>query len=451
MTEQFQPSDAGELTALADELVSFGKQQGADDVEVTIHSGHEFSVDVRLGEIENLIQAGSKSMAVKMIKDKKTAYASSSDLDPETLRRLMRNAVVRAELGNRDECASRPPFSPSEVNIPSLRLFDPGVRELDPKKMIGLALECERIALEDKRITNSHGAGFGTHEVTAVLANSNGFVGSYDQTFCSLSVGLQAGGTDDSVEDFWFSTDRFFRNLASPEEVAKRAVARTVRQLNPRKIKTQRVPVVFEPLMTSWLLGFLFGCASATAVYQKATFLAGKLGERIGNDRITVIDDGLMPGKLGSHPFDSEGVACRKTVVMEGGILRNYLCNTYASRKLNLPVTGNADGGGVSPNNFYLEPGPSTPKEIVASTPKGLILLRTIGHGLNPVTGDISRGAFGLWIEDGEIVHPVSEITISGNLGEILQSVEMVGNDLEFRSSVAGPTVKIAELTVAGA
>jgi len=450
MTDNHQVRASRELAALAEQLVSYAREQGAEEAEVTVHDGREFSVDVRLGEIENLIQAGSKSLAVKVIIDKKTAYASSSDMEPETLRGLIRRAIVRAGLGNRDECGGLPPHSVLMVDIPSLNLFDPAVPELDSRKMIGLALECERIALEDKRISNSHGASFETNEVSSVLANSNGFVGSYSQTFCSLSVGLQAGGTDDSVEDFWFSTERFFRDIASPEEVAKRAVVRTVRQLNPRKIKTQRVPVIFEPLMTSWLLGFLFGCASASAVYQKATFLADKLGERIGNELITVIDDGLMPGKLGSHPFDSEGVACRKTVVVEQGILRRYLCNTYASRKLNLPLTGNADGGGVSPNNFYLEPGLSTPGEIMASTRKGLILLRTIGHGLNQVTGDISRGAFGLWIEDNEIAYPVSEITISGNLGEILRSVEMVGNDLEFRGSVAGPTIKVAELTIAG-
>jgi len=440
----------GVLESLAGELVDFGKQQGAEEVEVTVHDGHEFSVDVRLGEIENLIQSGSRSLAVKVIKEGKTAYATSSDLDRETLRRLIRNAVRRAELGNRDDCAGLPPYIPVAADIASLRLYDPAIRELDSQKMIGLALDCEKIALQEKRITNSHGASFGTHEVTSVLANSKGFLGSYDQTFCGLSVGLQAGGTDDSVEDFWFSSGRSFRELDSAEEVAKRAVSRTVRQLNPRKIKTQRAPVIFEPLMTSWLLGFLFGCASATSVYQKASFLAEKLGEAIANKGVTVIDDGLMPGRLGSHPFDSEGVACRKTTVLEQGVLKNFLSNAYASRKLNLPLTGNADEGGVGPNNFYLVPGSMTPQQIISSTPKGLLLIRTIGHGLNPVTGDISRGAFGLWIENGEIAYPVSEITVSGNLGQILKSVEMIGNDLEFRSSVAGPTLKVAELTIAG-
>jgi len=441
---------AGSLIELAERIVGLGRQMGADEVEAAVSDGREFSVDVRFGNVENLVEAGSRYLSFRIIKDKKTAHATSSDLQDETLERLVRNAVDRAALGSRDECAGLPPLSPDRIDIASLRLYDPRVAELQASQKIRLAKETERIALEDKRITNSHGASFITNEVTAVLASSNGFVGSYDQTFCSLSVGLQAGETDEKVEDYWVSVDRFVQNLEPPETVAKKAVERTVRQLHPRKVRTQTVPVIFEPGMTDWLVGFLFSCISAVAVYQKTTFLAGRLGERIGNEKITVIDDGLMPGRLGSRPFDSEGVPCRKTIVFENGVLRHFLCSTYAGRKLGLPPTGNSDGGSVGPNNFYLQPGTSTPQEIIASTERGLILTRTIGHGLNPVTGDVSRGAFGLWVEGGEIAFPVSEVTIAGNLEQILGQVAMVGNDLDFRAPVCGPTIKIAAMTVAG-
>lgn len=441
---------ARSLLGLAERTVSFGKQYGADEVEATVSDGREFSVDVRRGTIENLVEAGSRYLSFRVIKDGKTAHASSSDLQDETLHRLVRNAVSRAALGSHDECSGLPPLSSEKVDIPSLLLFDPEVAYLQTAQKIGLALETERIALENKRITNSHGASFITNEVTTVLASSNGFVGSYDQTFCSLSVGLQAGETDERVEDYWVSVDRFFKNLESPETVARKAVDRTVRQLKPRKVRTQTVPVIFEPGMTDWLVGFLFACVSASAVYRKTTFLAGRLGERVGNENITIIDDGLMPGRLGSRPYDSEGVPCRKTTVFERGVLRRFLCNTYAGRKLGLPTTGNADGTGVGPNNFYLLPGAATPQEIIASTERGLILTRTIGHGLNPVTGDLSRGAFGLWVEGGEIAFPVSEVTIAGNLEQILSQVEVVGNDLDFRAPVCGPTLKVAALTVAG-
>jgi len=438
------------MRELAERLVAWGKAGGADEIEVSIIDGREFDVNVRRGRIENLVEAGSRVLGLRVIKDKRTAVASSSDLEPGTLRRLVRNAVRRAELAEPDEFAGLAPLTPSAVDAASLRLHDPEVTALDPKTMIGLALETERIALADKRITNSYGAGFSSDDASVYLANSNGFSGGYSGTYCGLSVGLQAGGTDDRVEDSWYSSKRFFRELASPEAVAKKAVERTVRQLRPRKVKTKNVPIVFEPMMTSWVLGFLFSCVAGTSVYQKSSFLSEKLGRRIGNRLVDVVDDGLIPGELGSRPFDSDGIPCRRTVVVDKGVLRNFLCNVYAARKLGLETTGNADGGGVSPHNFSLAPGTSTPEEIVRSVKEGLLLIRTLGHGLNSVTGDISRGAFGLWIENGEIAFPVSEITISGNLGALLQGIAMVGNDLDFLSPVAGPTIKVDGMTVAG-
>jgi len=438
------------LRELAEYLVTFGKINGADEVEMIIVDGHEFGVDVRFGEIENLLEAGSRYLSLRVIKDKKTAFATSSDLSKETLQYLLKNAIKRAALANPDEFSGLPPLSLKKINISSLRLYDPEIPELSSEKKTALALETEKIALDDRRITNSHGASFETNETKFILANSNGFLQEYDLTLCSLSLGLQAGETDNRVEDSWFSSKRYFKELESTEEIAKKAVERTVRLLRPKKTKTQKVPVIFEPMMTSWLLGFLFVCVSGVSIYQKASFLADKLGQRIGNEKVTIFDDGLIPGKLGTRPFDSEGVSCQKTPVVEKGILKNYLCNTYAARKLKIKSTGNAVGTGVGPNNFYLKPGNRRPKEIISSMDKGLILIRTIGHGLNPVTGDLSRGAFGLWVEKGEIAYPVSEITISGNLGEILNQIEMVGNDLDFHTPLAGPTIKIQELTVAG-
>ena len=438
------------LRDLAEALVAYARKCGADEAEVSVADGYEFNVDVRKGRIETLIEAGSRSAGLRVIKDKRTAYASSSDLDMGTLRRLTRNAVRRAGLGNPDEFAELAPLAAERVDAAALDLHDPEIARLDSKTKIRLAVETEKAALRDKRITNSYGATFASNEIRSVLVLSNGFVGEYEQTYCGLGVGLQAGDTDHRVEDSWSSSKRHFKDLERPEEIAKKAVERTVRQIGPRKVRTQNVPVIFEPTQTAWLMGFLFGCVTGTAVYQKATFLEGKLGQRIGNDRITVVDDALLPGELGSHPFDSDGLPCRRTMVVEKGVLKNYLCNHYAARKLGLQSTGSADGGGVGPANFFLEKGAATPEAIIAGTKKGLLLIRTLGHGLNSVTGDISRGAFGLWIEDGAVAYPVSEVTISGNLGRVLESVEAVGSDLEFHSPVTGPTVKVAEMTVAG-
>jgi len=444
-----QKESAG-LMNLAESLVSFGKTQGADEIEITVVEGMEFDVDVRLGKIENLIEAGSRYLAMRVIKEKRTAFATSSDLSMDTLQRLAKNAIRRTEYANLDEYSGLPIPDRSTFDPASLNIYDPEISELEPEKKIALAMETEKIALVDKRITNSHGASFETKEIKTYLANSLGFEGVYEETVYSLSVGLQAGETDDKVEDSWSSSQRQFKKLESPEDVAKKAMERTVRQIHPRKIRTQNVPVIFEPPMTSWLLGFLFSCVSGMAVYQRLSFLADKLGKKVGNEKITVCDDGRMRGKLGTRPFDSEGVSTGQTTVIEKGMLKNFLCNTYSAKKLKLRSTGNADGAGVGPNNFYLQAGEISPDEIIKSTTKGLVLTRTIGHGLNPVTGDISRGAFGLWVENGEIAYPVSEITIAGNLGTILNQIDLVGNDLKFLGPISGPTLRIQELTIAG-
>ncbi len=443
--------DTSKLKNLAERLIAFGIEKGADDIEVSIINDHEIDVDVRLGNIENLIEANSRYLSLRIFKDKKTSHATSSDLSEETLKYLTKNAIQRATLTQSDECSGLPSVHPVEADISSLKLSDPEIPLLDINDIISLAVDTEKIALQNKKITNSHGANLEIHDMEKILANSKSFLNSYDATFCSLSLHLQAGETDNTVEGSWFSSKRFFNELEKPEQVAKKAVEKTLRQLNPRKIQTQTVPVVFEPFMTSWLLGFLFYCLSGTSIYQQSSFLTDKLNQRIGNNNISVYDDGLLPGQLGTRPFDSEGVPCQKTEVIKNGFLKNYLCNTYAARKLKLRSTGNAAGSGAYPTNFYLEPEKYSPNDIISSLDKGLILIRTIGHGLNPVTGDISRGAFGLWVENGDIQFPVSEITVSGNLGKILYDIEMIGNDLDFFSQVSGPTIKVAEMTVAGA
>jgi PmbA protein len=439
-----------ELTDLAEWVVGFALRCGADEAEAVVNDGFEFNVDVRKGRVEHLEEAGEKALRLRVIKDGRTAHAASSDLEPGVLRRLVRNAVTRARLSSPDEYAGLAPLSTTALPGPELDIYDPDMAGLAAAAKIKLALETERVALSDKRITNSHGATLTSAEGRLVIVNSNGFRGDYRQTYCSLGVGLQAGETDNRAEDYWFSAKRHFRDLDPPEAIARKAVARTVRHLNPRKLRTGNVPVIFEPTQTAWLLGFLFACVSGTAVYQKSTFLAGRLGRLIAHPRVTVVDDGLLPRGLGTRPFDSDGLPSQRTEVIKNGRLLNYLCNFYAARKLGLKSTANASGTGVGPTNFYLMPGPETPERMIVGTRRGLILTKTIGHGLNPVTGDISRGAFGLWVEGGEVTFPVAEVTISGNLGRMLKEVEAIGNDLDLTSAVTGPTVKFAEMTVAG-
>jgi len=405
-----------EILQLAADLVSFAQVRGADEVEVAISQGEEFNVDIRHQEIENLTQAQTWGASVRLFKDNKIASASSSDLRPETMQNLIANALQRLELTQEDPWNGLPEATFSFFSPEKLELYDPQIKEIPIEKKIELARQTEKIALSDKRITNSHGASFSCAELFHALANSQGFVGSYQETSFSLAVGLQAGETDNRAEDYWGHSSRVFERLEKPEEIARRAVARTVRLLNPRKISTQQVPIVFEPEMTSWLLGFLFSCVSGTAIYQQTSFLVGK----------------------------------QRTQVINQGRLDSYLLDTYSARRLKLKSTGNAGGGGVRPNNFYLLPGSKPPDKFISQLPQGFLLVRTIGHGLNPVTGEISRGAFGLWIEKGEIAFPVAEVTISGNLQDVLHQVVFIGQDLEFRSPICGPTIGVEGLTVAG-
>ncbi len=434
------------LMRLAEDMVAYGRKKGADEVEVSIGEGSEFSVDVRQGDIEKLVEAGSKGLRLKVILDNKVATASSSDLSEDTLHHLVGNAIARAKVSNPDPFAGLPEKEEILTDPEKLRMYDPKIVEMPPEKKIAAAKATEAVCLKDKRIKKSYGASFGTYIGTSYLANSKGFHGAYSQTTCSCGIYLQAGEGDNLFDEGKYDYSRNLDNMMQPEAIGKEAVHRVTRLLGAKKVKTQNVPVVLEPEMAASLLGFLYSCINGNAVYLKQTFLADKLGQTIGNNHVTIIDDGLMPGVPGAKPFDSEGVPVRKTMVIKNGVLKNYLMNTYAARKLKAKSTGNASG----PNNLYLKAGKYSPEEIIKSVDNGLLLTGTIGQGLVPTTGDISRGAFGLWIENGKIAYPVAEITISGNLGEILNQVDMVGSDLEFKRSVNAPTIKVSGITVGG-
>jgi PmbA protein len=247
---------------------------------------------------------------------------------------------------------------------------------------------------------------------------------------------------------------RHFKDLDTPEVIGTTAAKRALRRLGARKIPTQEVPVVFDPEMAASLLRTLAGAVAGTSIYRGSSFLLNRLSQQVAAEAVTVIDDGTIPGALGSRPFDGEGLPTRRTVVVEHGVLQSYLLDTYCARRLGMTSTGNAarDAAGISvgAGNFYLVPGTYTPAEIIGSVTSGLYLTELIGFGVNMVTGDYSRGAVGLWIENGELTYPVEEITIAGNLNDMLRHIDMVGNDLVFRGRTAAPTLKIGRMTIAG-
>jgi PmbA protein len=248
---------------------------------------------------------------------------------------------------------------------------------------------------------------------------------------------------------------RTLAKLEAPEQVGKVAAQRTLRRLGARKAKTARVPIIFDPMVATSILEHIFEGINGDSVYRGASFLAGKLGQKIAGDNVTIIDDGTIPGGFGTSPFDGEGVPTRRTMVIEKGVLSSYLLNTYTAKKLGLTTTGNASRGlagtpGIGPGNYFLQPGTRTPKELISEIKEGLYVTEFLGHGANLVTGDYSRGASGLWISGGEFAYPVEEITVAGNLKEIFFNISEIANDLEFRGSVASPTLRIDGLIVGG-
>lgn len=412
-----------------------------------------FGTRVRQGTIEALSEATTRSLQLRVFVGQRVARAASSDLRTQTLDALLDRAVARARVANQDPYAGLPEAFPAPPAGDDLGIFDPEMEAISAEERIGLARETERIGLSlDPRVRNSGGASFHNAQGQVWLANSRGFRGSYRATSCSLALHLlgedAAGGAQ--VSDYWFTAGRHRARLDSPEAVARVTVERVRRHFGARKVATQEAPVVFEPTLAAELLSDLFGAVTGEAIYLRRSFLAGTLGERVAAEGVTLVDDAVLPGGLGARPFDREGVASQRSVVIENGVLRSYLCGTYSARKLGLQSTGNGTGNGESPTNFYLEAGPHSPEAILASVERGLYLTRLLGQGVNLVTGDYSRGAFGIWIENGQLAFPVHEVTISGNLRRMLQGITMVGRDLEFRDQFAAPTVKISALTVAG-
>ena len=452
-----------DLESLAADVVALAMKAGASDAEAAVREGDEFSVNVRLGQVETLKDSGSRGLGLRVFLGKRSASASTSDLTAEGIRQLVDGALALAKVTEED------PFSGlAETgefgSVPGdLRLYDEDVYSLPGAERIEWARRAEAAAFAaDPRITNSDGGSFQAATGRKALANSRGFVGGYRSSYAGVSASPMAEDVDGSKQvDYWWSGARRLADLESPESIGKEAARRTLRRLGARRVPTQRVPIVFAPEVAGSLLGSIFEAASGDVIWRGASFLAGRLGEQIASANLTLVDDNtmLLPtgmGGFGTSPFDGEGLPSLRTVVVEQGVLRNYLLNTYTARKLGMKSTHNASRGlagtpGIGCGNLYLEPGTQTPEQIIADVTAGLYVTSLMGFGVNVVTGDYSRGATGLWIENGELTHAVEEITVAGNLAEMLRHVTAIGSDLEFRGAIASPTLRIDGMTIAGA
>jgi PmbA protein len=441
---------------LAADVLARAEACGATEADIVVADGETFSVQVRVGAVDRLTKAREKRLGLRVFVGKRSATTSTSDFSRESLARLIDETCTLAKAVVEDPISGLPEASMMAKDWPALDLYDDTKLETDVQ--IEWAKRGEAAAFSaDQRITNSEGAEFDSSSGRVVLANSHGFVGSYRSSSFSLSVSPIATEPETGAmqRDAWYEVQRKFARLASAESIGQEAARRTVRRLGARKVSTKRVPVVFDQETAGSLLANLCSAASGYGLYKRASFLLDQLGQTIASDLITIYDDGRMEGGLGSRPFDGEGLATRKNTIVERGVLKSYLLDTYSGKKLGLPSTGNAsrsvgESPSVGPTNFYLVPGSRTPEQIMGSVKEGLYVTELIGFGINMVTGDYSRGACGFWIENGELVYPVEEITIAGNLKQMFKDIEVVGNDLVFRGRIASPTLKIAEMMVAG-
>jgi len=439
---------------LAKDLLKKATSQGASSGDLVIVEGDSFDLQVRLKSVDKLSNAHEKRLGLRLFFGQRTAVCSTSDFSAESLDRLVDDTCYLARSTAEDPHAGLP--DPSPLTSPDLDLYDDSLHKWKMEDKIRFAVEAEAAALcSDERITNSEGAGLSHADRRVVYANTHGVIGSYPVGSVSFSVSPIATADGLMQRDYWYSSKRKLKELDSPESVGRMAARRALRRLGGRKISTCEVPVIFDPETAAELIGSISACVSGYSVYKGASFLAGQLGRPVAASSVTVIDHGTIPSALGSRPFDGEGLATRKTTLIRDGVLESYLLDTYSARKLGLRSTGNAvrsvgDVPTVSHTNFYLAPGMHSPGEILKSVKRGLYVTEMIGFGVNHVTGDYSRGAVGLWIEDGELTYPVEEITIAGNLKEILMNIEMIGNDLEFRGTVASPTLKISRMMLAG-
>jgi PmbA protein len=451
--------DIQKLIKLGAQVVERALRAGVDVAEAAVSEGAHLSVKVRMGEAELVEEAGSKSLGLRVMRGQQVAVTYTSDLTESGLVRFIEDAVELAKLSQPDSFAGPPAkeFLSKSSEHPDLELYDPRVDEMDAARAIDMAKRAEAAALKvDPRLTNSEGATVSRQAGASALVTSGGFQGGVRGTYASIAVHPVADDADGKKRSgYYWSARRFADAIESPEEVGLEAGRRTIAKLGSRKIDTQEVAVIFDPDSARSIIGLLAGCVNGGSVWRKGSYLIEREGQLVASPLVTIMDDPLIPRGPGSRPFDGEGLASRRNLIVDKGILKTFVLDTYSAKKLKKQSTGNASrgsSGGVGPSttNFILQPGEHTAEQILADTDRALYVTDMMGFGFNAVTGDFSRGASGFWIERGQRAYPVSEVTISLNLDEMLKRIDRVGNDLDLRTSICAPTFRVSAMTVAG-
>jgi PmbA protein len=440
---------------LLTDVLGRARARGATEADGFLIEEQHFSASVRLGQVDTVKHSREQRLSLRVFAGRASAAASTSDLSRASLERVVDEATALARVTAEDPHAGLPGPADLITSVPDLELEERGGEDLTPEAKIELARQAEAAALQsDPRITNSEGAEYWDRRSRYVYATSHGFAHGYATTAFGLSVSPVASAHGEMQRDYWYSAARHRAALEEPAAIGRTAARRALRRLGGRKVKTVEVPVVFDPETAASLVRSIAGAASGPGLYRRASFLLDRLGKRIAAPAVTILDDGLIPRALGSRPFDGEGLATRKTVVVGEGVLESYLLDSYSARKLGLRSTHHASrdgaGVGVSTTNLILQAGPTPPEELIRSIKSGLYVTELIGFGVNGVTGDYSRGAVGLWIDNGELTYPVEEVTVAGNLLEMFGAIEGIGNDLRLRDRTVSPTVLIGRMVVAG-
>lgn len=442
--------------SLASDVLAKAKWRGASAADLLFVEAESMAVRVRMGGVERLESAQEKRLGLRCFFGQRSASTATSDLSPEAVDQLVADTCRLAQVTAADPFAGLPDDGVARAVAPDLRLWDEDAAAMTADERIALATRVEAAALEsDPRVTNSEGADCDYAGSTVLYASSRGFLGTYRGTRTSLSATPVATENGRMQRDYWYGAGRYLRHLGDPESIGRIAAERTVRRLGARRVKTQQAPVVFDPETARQLLGTIASALSGYALYRRMSFLFDRLDQPVAAPIVSIEDDGTIPEAVGSKPFDGEGLPTRKKRVVDAGVLRSYLLDSYTARKLKLRPTGNGTRGvgdppGVAPTNFRLLPGSVSPREIIGSVDDGFYVTELIGFGINLATGDYSQGAAGIWIEKGQLAFPVEEVTIAGNLRDMLMQIEMIGNDPPLHRAISSPTIKLARLTVAG-
>lgn len=434
-----------DLERIVEQALSLARQRGATAAEAGVGVGSGLSVTVRLGEVETLEYQRDRSLGVTVYAGQRKGSASTANLTPSAVEETVSKALSIASFTAEDEFSGLPDAGLMARELPDLDLSHPW--DIDAPAAIELAKRCEAAGLAvDPRIRNSEGASVATHQRLRVFGNSHGFIGGYPSTSHTVSCVVLGQAEGEMQRDYWYTAARDWRALEDAEEVGRKAADRAIGRLGAGKLSTRKAPVLFAPEVARGLIGHLVGAISGGAQYRRSSFLLDAAGQQIFPEAISLSERPHLPGAMGSAPFDSEGVATRDRELVVNGALSGYLLDAYSARKLGLTTTGNA--GGV--HNLVVQGAMLDPKTLLQKLGTGLLVTEMMGQGVNPVTGDYSRGAAGFWVENGVIDRPVHEITVAGNLREMYQGIVALGDDLDRRGAIQCGSILIGQMTIAG-